>query len=67
MAVDFEHIPIVDIDSVRLTLPWNEVAKNTLQPLADELCHNLKTVGFVYLKNHGISQEKVRQANKKCI
>ena len=59
MAVDFQNIPLVDISPVSLDLSWTGLNKDGLKPLADELCHNLRTVGFVYLKNHGIPQEKV--------
>ena len=55
-------IPVVDFSAMSLqnnNQPWAENS-NAVKDLADELYNAFSTVGFVYLKNHGIPQEMVR-------
>ena len=51
-------IPVVDLGFDDVTAVSSFDFQNE-QKLAKELCDAFKTVGFVYLKNFGISQEKV--------
>eukprot|EP00058_Branchiostoma_floridae_P020243 XP_002605733.1 hypothetical protein BRAFLDRAFT_121863 [Branchiostoma floridae] len=51
------HIPVVDFSAY--SLDNKNVNEVELQALTDELMHAFTTVGFVYLKNTGISSSKV--------
>ncbi|CAH3197153.1 unnamed protein product [Porites evermanni] len=54
-------IPVVDFSAMGLqnkNQPWAENS-NAVKDLADELYNACSTVGFVYLKNHGIPQEMI--------
>ena len=62
-------IPIVDFSAMSLqnnNQPWAENS-NAVKDLADELYNAFSTVGFVYLKNHGIPQEMVRFCSNVCL
>ena len=54
-------IPVIDFG--QMSLEKKEVndcsSELSLQRLADEIYYAFSTVGFVYLENHGIPQEKV--------
>lgn len=53
-------IPLVDFAAMSVehdTFP--SPADDTVQVIAKQIYQAFSTVGFVYLKNHGISQEKV--------
>ena len=55
-------IPVVDFSAMGLqnkNQPWAENS-NAVKDLAEKLYNAFSTVGFVYLKNHGIPQEMVR-------
>ena len=54
--IDFEKIPIIDITSLR-----NGEDKNTV---AKKLHHASKNLGFIYIKNHGISKETIENIRK---
>ena len=60
MAADISGIPVVDFDAMGLQnkepLGGNSDA---IKKLADQVYHAFSTIGFVYLKNHGIPQEMV--------
>ena len=61
-------IPVVDFSAMSLqnnNQPWAENS-NAVKDLADELYNAFSTVGFVYLKNHGIPQEMVRFCSNVC-
>ena len=61
-------IPVVDFSAMSLqnyNQPWAENS-NAVKDLADELYNAFSTVGFVYLKNHGIPQEMVRFCSIVC-
>lgn len=61
-------IPVVDFSAMGLqnkNQPWAENS-NAVKDLADELYNAFSTVGFVYLKNHGIPQEMVRFSSNVC-
>ena len=61
-------IPVVDFSAMSLqnnSQPWAENS-NAVKDLADELYNAFSTVGFVYLKNHGIPQEMVRFCSNVC-
>ncbi|XP_066266694.1 uncharacterized protein [Branchiostoma lanceolatum] len=49
---DHGHIPIIDFSSYSLLK--GAVDEDELQPLAAQLVQAFSTVGFVYLRNHGI-------------
>ena len=52
-------IPIIDFAEYSLDIEEENVSSGDIKQLADEICDAFKTVGFVYLKNYGISQTKV--------
>ena len=58
MAVD--GIPVVDFSAMSLENK-DPLSKNneTIKDLADQVYQAFSTIGFVYLKNHGIPQEMV--------
>ena len=58
MATD--GIPVVDFSalSVENKDPFSEISKG-IQDLVDQVYQAFSTIGFVYLKNHGIPQEMV--------
>ena len=60
-------IPVVDFSqmSVEKGTDHEDYASESIQQLADEIHRAFSTVGFVYLKNHGIPQEKVREFTEK--
>lgn len=60
MAAATCAIPIVDFSAMSLQntdLPDNN--SQAIKALADQLYRAFSTIGFVYLKNHGIPQEEV--------
>ena len=60
MAAATRAIPIVDFSAMSLqnaNLPDNN--SQAIKTLADQLYRAFSTIGFVYLKNHGIPQEEV--------
>lgn len=52
-------IPVIDLAPYSLSVPADDVDSKVLQEIAEELCKAFTTVGFVYLKNHGIPQKVV--------
>nr|XP_034332154.1 UPF0676 protein C1494.01-like isoform X2 [Crassostrea gigas] len=54
-------IPVIDLAPYSLSVPADHVDSKVLQGIADELCKAFTTVGFVYLKNHGIPQNIVEE------
>ncbi|XP_078694048.1 uncharacterized protein LOC144923418 isoform X1 [Branchiostoma floridae x Branchiostoma belcheri] len=57
---DHGHIPIIDFSPYSLLK--GAVDEDQLQPLASRLVQAFSTVGFVYLRNHGIPAALVSQA-----
>ena len=60
MATD--EIPVVDFSALSLENkdPFSEISKD-IEELADQVYQACSTIGFVYLKNHGIPQEVVSE------
>ena len=60
MTENISGIPVVDFSAMSLTHkdPLKENAEAVKQ-LADQVYQAFSTIGFVYLKNHGIPQEVV--------
>ena len=60
-------IPVVDFSQMSLKkgTDHEDYAPESIQQLADEIHRAFSTVGFVYLKNHGIPQQKVREFTEK--
>ena len=60
MATNISGIPVVDFSAMSLQ---NESSvredSDAVNQLADHVHQAFSTIGFVYLKNHGIPQEKV--------
>lgn len=60
MAVNISGIPVVDFSAMSLK---NKDALNendeAIKDLANQIYQAFSTIGFVYLKNHGIPQEVV--------
>ena len=52
-------IPVVDFNDCAVSISNDELGERHILSIAKEICDAFKTVGFVYLKNHGISAEKV--------
>ena len=54
-------IPIVDFGAMSVKKEsFPSPADEMVQVIANQIHEAFSTVGFVYLKNHGISQEKVK-------
>ena len=60
MATD--EIPVLDFSALSLENkdPFSEISKD-IEELADQVYQAFSTIGFVYLKNHGIPQEVVSE------
>ena len=60
MATD--EIPVVDFSALSLENkdPFSKISKG-IEELADQVYQAFSTIGFVYLKNHGIPQEVVSE------
>lgn len=60
MAATVSHIPVVDFSAMSLEHkePLRENVQS-LEILADQVYQAFSTIGFVYLKNHGIPQQTV--------
>ena len=56
---DFEEIPLIDFSKFSLDIEEENASTEGVAKLADELCDAFKNVGFVYLKNCGITQSEV--------
>ena len=54
-----DHIPIVDFWPMSLQNPSSGKDESELRSLVDGLHNAFTTIGFVYLKNHGIDMAKV--------
>ena len=53
-------IPVVDFSQMNVEKVTEDDSPESIQQLADEIHRAFSTMGFIYLKNHGIPQEKVR-------
>lgn len=53
-------IPIIDLSAMCLGKTAESSTALEIRQLADEIYSAFCTVGFVYIKNHGIPREKVR-------
>ena len=54
-------IPVLDLGQISLRKETNNwFSGNASRQLADKLYKAFSTVGFVYIKNHGIPQDKVK-------
>ena len=58
-------IPVVDFCQMSVEKVTEDDSPESIQQLADEIHRAFSTMGFVYLKNHGIPQEKVRELTEK--
>ncbi|XP_013409668.1 UPF0676 protein C1494.01-like isoform X1 [Lingula anatina] len=56
---DFSWIPVIDIKAFDITKEENEVDRNDLETLANDVFKAFSTIGFVYVKNHGIPQDQI--------
>ncbi|XP_071115189.1 uncharacterized protein [Haliotis cracherodii] len=55
-----DTVPIIDFSAYGLQITNKEsVADSDLETLAANVYHALSTVGFLYIKNHGLPQEKI--------
>ena len=54
-----KSIPVVDFSQMSLEKVGIAGSSESVQQLADKIHQAFSTVGFVYIKNHGIPQEKV--------
>lgn len=53
-------IPIVDFNPYAINIKRENVQQSSLDNLATEMCSAFRNIGFVYLKNHGISEQQVQ-------
>ncbi|XP_077987143.1 uncharacterized protein LOC144441443 isoform X2 [Glandiceps talaboti] len=53
------EIPVIDFSAY--SLDKDTVCEEKIQSLVDEIHHAFSTIGFIYLKNHGIHPEQVKQ------
>ena len=55
-----DNIPVVDFSAMNsMKATHEDCSSAAIKQLADDIYQAFSTVGFVYLKNHGISQGKV--------
>ena len=61
MATNISGIPVVDFSAMSFIQNDSSMRENSdaVKQLADHVHQAFSTIGFVYLKNHGIPQEKV--------
>ena len=52
-------IPVIDIHSVNINISDEDIKADELDRVAAKIVDAFSTIGFVYLKNHGISQQLV--------
>lgn len=52
-------IPVVDFGQMSLDKPVKDCSVESVKQMADKIHQAFSTVGFVYIKNHGIPQEQV--------
>lgn len=52
-----DGIPVIDISACSLDKP--DSSEEDLRDLGDQVCHVLSTVGFMYIKNHGLPDSVV--------
>ena len=52
-------IPVIDIHSVNINISDDDIKADELDRVAAKIVDAFSTIGFVYLKNHGISQQLV--------
>ena len=53
------HIPVIDFARFSLDLDEKDVSNGDIRKIADQICQAFRYTGFVYLKNHGITESKV--------
>ena len=53
-------IPVVDFAALSVDHETTSASDERVQAIARQIHEAFSTVGFVYLKNHGITQAKVR-------
>ena len=58
---ELNMIPVVDFALCGVSVTDKDVKDEHLQRIGKDICEAFKTVGFVYLVNHGVPLEKVRQ------
>ncbi|XP_013406541.1 UPF0676 protein C1494.01 isoform X4 [Lingula anatina] len=56
---DCSWIPIIDLKAFDITKEENEVDRKDLEKLANDVFKAFSTIGFVYVKNHGIPQDQI--------
>ncbi|XP_013409674.1 UPF0676 protein C1494.01-like [Lingula anatina] len=56
---DLSWIPVIDIKAFDITKEENEVDRKEMEKLANDVFKAFSTVGFVYVKNHGIPQDQL--------
>lgn len=59
-------IPIIDLSAMCLGKTAESSTALEIRQLADEIYRAFCTVGFVYIKNHGIPREKIDKVFKLC-
>ncbi|KAJ7394170.1 hypothetical protein OS493_003850 [Desmophyllum pertusum] len=61
MAVNISGIPVVDFSAMTLKKNKDSLSENdeAIKDLANQMHQAFSTIGFVYLKNHGIPQEVI--------
>ena len=60
-AAPGSHIPVVDFSCLSLKRQTSELSmqEEGIHSLAEQIYDAFSNIGFVYLKNHGISQDQV--------
>ncbi len=53
-ATSFDQIPVIDISGIE--------SEDEFTKIANQLVHTARTVGFFYIKGHGISEQLINQA-----
>ncbi|XP_013409675.1 UPF0676 protein C1494.01-like [Lingula anatina] len=56
---DLSWIPIIDLKVFDITKEENEVDRKDLEKVANDVFKAFSTIGFVYIKNHGIPQDQI--------
>ena len=54
-----KRIPVIDIQDFAINVNRGDIDEEKLVDLASQIHHAFSSIGFVYLKNHGITEKQV--------
>ncbi|XP_075241876.1 uncharacterized protein LOC142336823 isoform X1 [Convolutriloba macropyga] len=60
---DSEIIPLIDFSLLSCNVSWEKLDYKAMKPIASEVMEALRSPGFLYLKNSGLTSEEVSTMN----